>query len=132
MGLTMKTDEKIKGGCFCGDIQFEFDKGAYLVANCHCQMCRKTSAAPFVTWVVVPKAHFHYTQGQAAILKSSKQGQREFCPKCGTPMVFRTTERPDVVDITTGSLENPNAFVPTVAVHEESKLKWLSDNEVSE
>ncbi|MCB1582563.1 MAG: GFA family protein [Marinicella sp.] len=123
--------KKIKGGCFCGAINFEFISGDYLVANCHCQMCRKTSAAPFVTWVVVPKANFNYTQGQPSILKSSEKGQREFCHQCGTPMVFRTSERPDVVDITTGCLENPNDFVPSVAVHDESKLKWLSHTEVS-
>ena len=44
----------IEGGCFCGAIRYEIDEGKHVVANCHCTLCRKTSAAPFVTWMVVP------------------------------------------------------------------------------
>lgn len=118
----------IEGGCFCGNIRFAIDEknaGDYLVANCHCTMCRKTSAAPFVTWIVVPQTAFHYLSGTVKILQSSKKGARHFCPDCGTPMAFLTTDRPDKIDITTGSLDDPNRFVPTVNVHEESKLSWV-------
>jgi hypothetical protein len=117
------------GGCFCGNITFAFEQGEYSVANCHCHMCRKTSGAPFVTWVVVPKQAFHYIQGTPKVLKSSEKGTREFCDQCGTPMAFYTTDRPEVVDITTGCLNNPNDYVPSAAVHVESKLLWLHQTE---
>ena len=45
----------INGGCFCGAINYEIQDGDYLVANCHCTMCRSISGAPFVTWLIVPK-----------------------------------------------------------------------------
>lgn len=125
----VKATQHIKGGCFCGKIKFEFIAGDYLVANCHCNMCRQTSGAPFVTWVVVPRSAFTYTQGQPKTLVSSFKGRREFCADCGTPMVFYTTDRPDDCDVTTGSLEQPEKFVPTVAVHEKSKLIWLHKTE---
>ncbi|MGJ8662495.1 MAG: GFA family protein [Marinicella sp.] len=121
--------ENSKGGCFCGNIKFEFTQGDYLVANCHCHMCRKTSGAPFVTWVVVPKNTFSYTQGQPKTLQSSTQGRREFCADCGTPMVFYTIDRPDDFDVTTGCLNNPNDFIPTREVHAESKLTWLAHHD---
>ncbi len=122
-------EQKVLGGCFCGQINFEFTAGDYLVANCHCHMCRQTSGAPFVTWVVVPKPAFKYTRGQPKTLVSSTKGRREFCADCGTPMVFYTTDRPDDLDITTGSLKTPEDFKPTRAVHEASKLKWLQHTE---
>ncbi len=118
-----------QGGCFCGKVKFEFEPGDYLVANCHCQMCRQTSGAPFVTWVVVPKTAFKYTQGQPKTLVSSDHGRREFCSDCGTPMVFYTTKRPNDLDVTTGCLSNPGDYVPNRAVHEESKLPWLQQTE---
>ena len=124
-----KPNHRIHGGCFCGKIKFEFEAGDYLVANCHCHMCRQTSGAPFVTWVVVPKTVFHYTKGQPKTLVSSTKGRREFCADCGTPMVFYTADRPDNLDITTGSLLNPDDFKPTRVVHEESKLSWLPHTE---
>lgn len=119
----------IEGGCFCKKIRYAIDDGDYPVANCHCSMCRKTSAAPFVTWVVVPSAAFRYTRGTPKTLQSSAEGTRYFCADCGTPLMFRTRRRPDDIDVTTGSLDNPDDFVPTVAVHEESKLAWLAQTE---
>ena len=118
----------IEGGCFCGKIRFSIDEnpsGDYLVANCHCTICRKTSAAPFVTWLVIPKAALHYRSGTPKILKSSAKGTRHFCADCGTPLLFYTTERPHNYDITTGCLDNPEQFVPSVDIHEESQLSWL-------
>lgn len=115
----------MQGGCFCGKIRYEIADGDYLVANCHCQMCRKTSAAAFVSWIIVPKDAFEYSQGTPKKLQSSSRACRDFCPDCGTPLAFSTEERPDKIDITTGSLDNPELAVPTVDVHEESKLAWL-------
>ncbi|PCJ22027.1 MAG: aldehyde-activating protein [SAR86 cluster bacterium] len=118
----------MQGGCFCGNIRYEIGDGEYLVANCHCTMCRKTSAAPFVTWVVVPTESFRYIQGSAKLLQSSDKGRRYFCEECGTPLVFLAEERPTVIDITTGSLDDPERYIPTKDVHEESRLKWLHLN----
>ena len=44
----------IEGGCFCKRIRYAIDDGEYLTANCHCTMCRRVHAAPYVTWLVVP------------------------------------------------------------------------------
>ncbi len=130
MPVTETNQHKVTGGCFCGNLKFEFNHGDYLVANCHCHMCRKTSGAPFVTWVMVPKPVFNYIQGTPKKLASSSKATREFCADCGTPMVFYTTDRPDELDITTGSLSNPQHFIPNRAVHSESKLPWLHQTEV--
>jgi hypothetical protein len=119
----------IEGGCFCGNIKYEFEPGDYRVADCHCTMCRRTSGAPYVTWVVVPEDKFSYTssqpEGKPVILKSSKNAQREFCSACGTPLVFRDTERSGTVDITVGSLREPEAFPPEKDVCADTKLSWL-------
>lgn len=121
----------IEGGCFCGAIRYEIDDGDYLVANCHCSMCRRTSAAPFVTWMVVPTFAFRYVQGEPAVLKSSEKGTRYFCPRCGSPLVCVNADHPDNVDVTTGSLDAPGQYPPTVAVFEDTKLRWLGQTEVS-
>ena len=117
----------IEGGCFCGNIEYAFAAGDHRVADCHCTICRRTSGAPYVTWVVVPREQFSYTKGEPAQLESSKNAVREFCNACGTPLVFRDEDRPDTVDITVGSLREPNAFPPQKDVFAESKLAWLQE-----
>lgn len=119
----------IQGGCFCGRIRYAAEEGEFLVVNCHCTMCRKTSAAPFVTWIIIPKSSFSFTAGNPKILQSSDQGRRQFCADCGTPLSFESISRNDVIDITVGSTDQPEKFQPTKAVHEESKLCWLLQTE---
>ena len=120
----------INGGCFCGAIRYAIEDGDYIVANCHCTMCRKTSAAAFVTWIVVPQSQFQYTKGTPETLQSSKSGTRYFCGTCGTPILCSNSDHPKQVDITTGSLDDPGRFPPKYAVFEDTKLEWLSTTEL--
>ncbi len=113
------------GGCFCGAIRYEFEGAAHLVANCHCSMCRKTSAAPYVAWLIVAADVFQYTRGAPRVLASSEKGTRYFCPECGTHVACIISDRPTEVDVTLGSLDKPEDFTPTVDVHEEGRLPWV-------
>lgn len=114
------------GGCFCGNIRYQFTGGNYLVVNCHCTMCRRTSAAPFVTWVIMPKENFRFTRGTPAILESSDKGRRHFCRDCGTPLVFESRERTHQFDITSCSLDEPDVWPPTEDAYTDTRLAWLS------
>ena len=81
--------------------------------------------------MVVPTSAFQYMRGKPAVLKSSEHGTRYFCSACGTSMACVIDKRPDVIDVTTGSLDEPGLFAPAVAVHEDTKLPWLSVTEKS-
>ena len=116
----------IEGGCFCRKVRYAFEQGDYLVVNCHCTMCRKTSAAPFVTWVIMPKNNFNFTSDEPAVLESSNKGKRHFCRNCGTPLVFESSERAEQMDITTCSLDDPEAWPPTEDAYTETRLDWLA------
>ena len=118
-----------QGGCFCGAIRYAVDDGDYPVVNCHCSMCRRTSGAAFVTWLVAPTSAFRYLQGEPAVLRSSEQGTRFFCAACGTPVACSNSTHPDQIDITTGSLDSPGDYPPTITAHEDSKLSWLAMTE---
>lgn len=121
----------IEGGCFCKKIRYQINTDDYLVGNCHCTICRRTSAAPFVTWIVAAKSAFKYTLGKPETLIASAKGTREFCSDCGTPLTFRSHDRIKNIDVTTGSLDTPEDFIPTFAVHEDTKLCWLGDTETT-
>jgi hypothetical protein len=112
----------IEGGCFCGRVRYAIDDGDYLSANCHCTMCRRIHAAPFVTWLVVPVVKFRYTQARPMTLVSSAEGTRYYCPACGTHLACVNASHPDVVDVTVGSLDAPAAFPPTLEVFADTRL----------
>ncbi|MDA1074875.1 MAG: GFA family protein [Proteobacteria bacterium] len=114
----------LSGGCFCGALRYEIDQGEYLSVNCHCSMCRRTSAAAYVTWLVVPKEHFRLNSSEPASFASSDHGRRQFCPACGTPVTCVNTNHPEIVDVTVCSLDDPTAFPPSRSVYTDTRLAW--------
>ena len=115
----------VEGGCFCGKIRYEITGEVKRVVNCHCSMCRRTSGAPYVSWLVVDKQNFQYVTEQPKHLNSSAEGDRYFCAECGTPIACVTTHNKKYVDITLGSLDQPEHFEPDGDFYEDTKLKWL-------
>ena len=89
--------------------------------------CRKASAAPYVTWLVVPSKKFSFTSGTPAELESSVSGRRYFCAACGTPLTCTNDEHEGIVDVTVGSLDQPENFPPTIKIHYDTQLPWVDD-----
>ena len=115
----------IDGGCFCGEIRYHIDDGEHLAVSCHCTMCRRTSGAPYVVWLVVPKAGFSYLSGEPKLLDSSEHGTRYFCSSCGTPVACVSDSHPEFIDITLGSLDHPEAVTPTQEIYTDTRLPWV-------
>lgn len=115
----------IEGGCFCGFVRYQAGGTASLETNCHCSICRRTSGAPFVAWFTVPSTGFRFTSGQPTSFRSSEHGARTFCPRCGTPLTFRSSRSPTEMDVTTCSLENPELLPPKDHTRTSSKLSWV-------
>jgi len=120
----------IQGGCYCRAIRYEIEPGDSQVVNCHCSMCRRTSGAPFVTWILLSSEQFELSVGQPTVLKSSDHGTRWFCDRCGTPISFQSSKRPGKIDVTVCSLDDPNSCRPTEDLYVEGRLEWAHGIEV--
>lgn len=115
----------IHGGCYCGDVRYEADGIPFHLTNCHCTICRRTTGAPFVAWLTVPRSTFCFVQGAPASFRSSEQATRRFCRRCGTQLTFEHDDAPDEIDVTTSSLDEPNAFAPEDHTFVSGKLAWV-------
>jgi hypothetical protein len=113
------------GGCLCGALRFSADAEPLVVDYCHCELCRRSSGAPVLVWASFDAASFRYTQGTPARFASSAHGRRDFCARCGTQVLFRTTREPGSVDVNVGALDDPARCVPTMHIHCASALPWL-------
>lgn len=74
------------GSCLCGDIEWRLKGPATMVVNCHCSMCRKAHGSTYATFAVSAAEDFEWTRGadKAAVYRSSGEGRRAFCPRCGS------------------------------------------------
>jgi GNAT superfamily N-acetyltransferase len=113
------------GGCFCGAIRYRVAAPPRDVTHCHCGICRRTTGAPFVTWATFPAAAFAFTAGAPAEIRATPRAVRQLCGACGTALTFRETARPRSLDVTVGSMDDPDAIVPAAHIWTSSRLAWL-------
>jgi len=87
-------------------------------------MCRRTSGAPYVTWLVVPEEDFKWIGGPATELHSSDDGLRLFCSDCGSHLACTNQSHPGIVDVTLGTLDDVDLLSPSLEIHTDTKLEW--------
>lgn len=115
----------IEGGCFCGQVRFRASAAPKASMICHCASCRRAAAAPAMPWVTFASDAFAIIQGEPATYRSSPPVTRGFCRACGTPLTYENDDRPGEIDVTTVSLDDPEAFPPTYHVRLMEALSWV-------
>jgi hypothetical protein len=118
----------IEGGCLCGAVRYRISGTPFSSAHCHCESCRRASGAAAVAWISVKRPEIEFLSGTPTIFHSSPPVTRQFCGVCGTALTYETADSPDTIDVTSASLDDPNAFPPTAEVWLEDKLTWVSTN----
>jgi hypothetical protein len=81
------------------------------------------------TYIGAPDGQWRWTGAAPSLFRSSPNVERTFCPKCGTPMSFRSETMSGVMHFYVAALEDPEAVRPTLHVSSEEKLSWLSLND---
>ena len=88
--------------------------------------CRRR---PSVAWIVLNCGDFTIVTCDPIRYRSSPPAVRSFCGKCGTPLTYQHDDSPDTVDVTTATLDLPDAFPPTREIWTEHKIAWEVLNE---
>ncbi|MGA7777239.1 MAG: GFA family protein [Paraburkholderia sp.] len=115
----------LKGGCFCGKLRYEVSGTPFDSTICHCADCRRAIAAPFVAWFSIKSSEFRLVRGVPASLVSSESVLRDFCPDCGTRLTYRHEDFLGEIDISTCSLDTPEAVPPAHHTWISQKLQWI-------
>lgn len=114
----------LTGGCQCGAVRYALYAEPESAGICHCRMCQKAVGGPFFAWVAVGAADFAWTRGRPAVFASSSAADRPFCAACGTPLGFVYRRRPGSMDVSLGSLDQPDRAMPAKVIGTESRLAW--------
>jgi hypothetical protein len=117
--------EFIEGGCFCGAARYRVRNPPVDAGYCHCRMCQRSVGAPVVAWGSWPSDSFQWLTAAPATLDSSVEGRRQFCPCCGTQLLFWTTAEPEIVDVNLATLDDPAAIAPEYHVWTASRIPWF-------
>ena len=116
----------LTGGCQCGAIRYRLRAAPSGASICHCRMCQKAGAAPYMAFAPLETADFEITRGALGLFKSSDIVERGFCAACGTPLTYRNVAS-SRISVTICSLDDPNAVAPEFQLGAESAVRWVSD-----
>ena len=118
------SQQGIEGGCQCGAVRYAVSGEPVMAAICHCSMCRRAHAAPAVAWAMYQEGQVRFSKAQPKTFASSPEAQRGFCQVCGTQISFTASFMPGLIDITVGSLDNPELVKPTLHYWHSKHLSW--------
>lgn len=92
-GVPMSEDLNLTGRCMCGAVTFTAIAEKPSVVVCHCDMCRRWSAGPFMA-VGCQSVTFEGEENVSRI-RSSDWAERGFCSKCGSNLFYHVVESSD-------------------------------------
>ena len=118
----MTTEPTHEGGCLCGSIRWRASGAPSRVVHCHCEMCRRSSGAAFITAAAFSTDAMQWEKGEPTWYQSSPEASRGFCARCGSWLSWR---RGDEVWLTVGTFDQPEAVPPREHHMAESQLSWV-------
>jgi hypothetical protein len=120
------------GSCLCGGIRLQLTAELGPIDVCYCQMCRKAQGGPLATNASVEASAIRVTEGQELLTayESSPGERRLFCSRCGSPIYSERTDRPQIVRVRVGTINEPLNARPTAHYYTASKCNWweIEDN----
>jgi len=120
--------ETREGGCLCGAIRYRVTGEPIARTLCHCRSCRRATGGVNVAWAVFPAEDVALTRGEISEYSSSPGIYWGSCGTCGSLVAYRRDSRPEHRDITTATLDDPDAFPPTVEIWTGEKIGWEALN----
>ena len=109
MCLVRPMANRIEGGCLCGGVRYRLYAQPKQGSDCHCEDCRRASAAPYVTWCSVPSKAIDVLSGELRRVSYADR-LRSFASCCGTPLFVQDEVRSEWIDVTVASLDDPKTF----------------------
>src|SRR3546814_8890935 len=105
-------DKNFNGGCQCGAVRYQAKGEPIMAAICHCSMCSRPNAAPVVAWAMFEDSQVTFTRPRPRNFASSQGAEHGFCGTSCTPISFTAEYIPGLIDITIGSLDQPDSIKP--------------------
>jgi len=110
---------KLSGGCLCGAVRFAATPKNTEFGACHCSMCRKWTAGPFLAMECEGPVEFETTSALGCY-RSSEWAERGFCRQCGTPLFYRLVGK-DFYAVSVEAFDDKSGFAFTSQIFIDEK-----------
>lgn len=133
VALLSKTDtlfamkKSISGRCLCGAVTYRADGPPIVVAQCHCEECRRLSGTGHTVGAMFHISNVTVNGQLGRYSYTSNNGSevtKSFCPGCGSPIWGQNTRLPDHLTLTLGTMDNTADLEVQVVIFDQEKRHW--------
>jgi hypothetical protein len=117
------------GGCLCGQVRYEVSGQPAMVAVCHCRNCQRQAGSAFSIIAGYPRDAVKIS---GTLTTYRDQGEdsgqpvlRQFCGRCGSPILSDVGAMPSLLFIKAGTLDDPSGLEPAIHIFCASKQPWV-------
>ena len=118
---------KYTGKCLCGDVTYTVVGSPVVVAQCHCEECRRLSGAGHTIGAMFASDAV-MVSGKLSIFKySSDKGSevsKAFCANCGSPIYGQNTRMPNHLTLSLGTMDDASGLNVEVVILERDRPHW--------
>lgn len=123
------TSKTLEGGCGCGAVRYRLNDEPFIVHNCHCSLCQRQTGTGSAVNAFIEFDRLEQLSGELIEYEfKTGSGQTQVvmrCASCGTPVWghYPRLGR-KVAAVRVGTLDNPSATPPDVAIYIADKPDW--------
>lgn len=112
--------------CLCNGIQLRINAELEPIMVCHCTQCQKAQGAAFAAITQVQKNDLNIVQGENLLQAyfASPNKKRVFCKTCGSPIWSERLDKPEVVRLRVGLINEEISTSVISHAFVSSKVKW--------
>lgn len=117
----------ITGGCLCGAVRYAVEDEPLTCRICWCRLCQYLAAGNASVNLTFPTSSFRIEGSPAKRQDKADSGShmvRSFCATCGTQLFSEARERPHLIVVRAGTLDDPNIARPVATIWTSEAPSW--------
>lgn len=117
----------IEGGCLCRGVRYTADAEPLTMRACWCRFCQYIAAGNAAIGLAFPREAVRISgelRDYATIADSGSHMHRRFCPTCGVHLFSEAEERPQVIFVRAGTLDDPGIVAPRTVIWTRDAPRW--------
>ena len=122
----------ITGGCLCKAVRYEIAAPPLVTRFCWCRVCQYFATGNAAVSAAFAKSAIKVTgepRDYRGVADSGSIMHRGFCSVCGTHMFSEAEQRPHVVFVRAGTLDDPELAQPSATIWTASAPSWACIDE---
>lgn len=115
------------GHCLCGAVTYLAKGPPVVVAQCHCDACRRLSGTGHTVGAMFPSSAVTVSgemREYSYVSDKNSSVTKAFCATCGSPVFGTNTRVPDHLTLTLGTMDDARELAVEVVIFARDKPHW--------